>query len=253
MSGGRRLGQNFIVNPFYIARLLLLSDIKSDDIVLEIGTGYGELTKKLCEKANIVISYEIDKKLFKNSQKRLTKYNNLILINGDALKTNYMFNKVVSNLPFYISKRFIYWLITKSFTSATVTLQKDFVEKLIAQPSSKNYKAISVIAQLAFKINIYDKIPPTAFYPIPKVFSYIVKFEPKNQFVLNDSLIKIINFIFTFRGKKVRTMIKHLSKNNFYNVERECKNLNINVNVEHFTPQECLYIAKILLNQKLFS
>lgn len=248
MNYNKKLGQNFIVNPFYLERLIFLSDVKPDDIILEIGTGYGELTKKLCEKANTVISYEIDKKLFKNSQRMLAKYNNLVLINGDALKTNYNFNKVVSNLPYYISKRFIYWLVTKSFTSATVTLQKDFVEKLIAQPSSKNYKAISVIAQLAFKISVYDIIPPTAFYPVPKVFSYIVKFEPKNQYILNESLIKNINLIFTFRGKKVRTVIKHLSKNNFYfynNLERECKNLN--ERIENLTPNECLSIAKILL------
>lgn len=249
MSYSKKLGQNFIVNPFYLERLVLLSDVKSDDIILEIGTGNGELTKKLCEKANTVISYEIDKKLFKNSQRMLAKYNNLILINGDALKTNYTFNKVVSNLPYYISKRFIYWLVTKSFTSATVTLQKDFVEKLIAQPSSKSYKAISVIAQLAFKINVYDIIPPTAFYPVPKVFSYIVKFEPKNQYILNKSLIKNINLIFTFRGKKIRTVIKHLSKNNFFynNLESEFKNLNLNERIENLTPHECFSIAKILL------
>lgn len=245
MNYNKRLGQNFVVNPFYIERLLLLSDVKPNDIVLEIGTGYGELTKRLCEKANTVISYEIDKKLFKESQKILAKYRNLILINGDALKTNYKFNKMVSNLPYYISKRFVYWLTSKSFSSATVTMQKDFVEKLITQPSSKNYKAISVIAQLAFKIDVYDKIPPTAFYPIPKVSSYIVKFEPKNQHILNDDLIKNINFLLTFRGKKVRAVIKHLNKNNFYtNLER---NLNLDARVEHLTPQECFSIAKILL------
>ncbi|MGB9724938.1 MAG: 16S rRNA (adenine(1518)-N(6)/adenine(1519)-N(6))-dimethyltransferase RsmA [Nitrososphaeria archaeon] len=254
MKSNKRLGQHFIVDPLYIERIISISEISSDDIVLEIGTGYGTLTKRLCEKAKIVISYEIDERLFDISQKLLKSYNNLILLNDNALKTKYSFNKIVSNLPYYLSKKFVYWLIKKSFTSATVTLQKDFVEKLISTPSSTNYKAISVVSQLAFNINIYDKIPPTAFHPPPKVYSYIVKFEPKSQVKLDDSQIKIINQIFTFRGKKIRSLIKHFYKNKIYKIKlNENKIFNLEKRVEDLHPLECLSLAKFLLEQKIKS
>jgi 16S rRNA (adenine1518-N6/adenine1519-N6)-dimethyltransferase len=247
----KRLGQHFIVDPLYIERIISVSEISSDDVVLEIGTGYGVLTKRLCEKAKIVISYEVDKKLFEISQKLLKSYNNLILLNDDALKTEYSFNKIVSNLPYYISKKFVYWLTKKSFNIATVTLQKDFVEKLISTPSSKNYRAISVVAQLAFNINICDKIPPTAFYPPPKVYSYITKFEPKSQLILDDSQIKIINQIFAFRGKKVRSLIKHFYRDKFYKLNlNENKIFDLKKRVEELYPLECLSLAKFLLEQK---
>ncbi|MGD0330489.1 MAG: 16S rRNA (adenine(1518)-N(6)/adenine(1519)-N(6))-dimethyltransferase RsmA [Nitrososphaeria archaeon] len=243
---GQRLGQNFIADPYYLDRILSVAELNCSDIVLEIGTGYGDLTERLCKISDKVISYEIDRRLFSLAKERLSSCTSLVLVNGNGLKCDYFFNKIVSNLPYAISKDFIYWLMEKDIISATVILQKDFVEKLLAQPKAKNFRALSVIAQLSFKISVFDEVPPEAFNPIPKVYSSIVKFEPVNPQVINIRLRKQINLLFTFRGKKVNSVLKRLLKKP-YDLPREV-DLIRDERIEHLPPKSFLTLGNFLLS-----
>jgi len=247
MKHGQRLGQNFIVIPFYLERMVSIAEVGPSDVVLEIGTGYGDLTRLLCEKAQKVLSFEIDKKLYLQAKEKLASYKNLFLFNGDGLSCITNFNKIVSNLPYSISRKFIYWLASKTFQSATVMLQKDFVKKLTSQPGTKSYRAVSVISQLAFKFSLFDEVPPIAFHPVPKVHSVILKIEPVNQ-PLNELLIKRINYLSTFRGKKVNTMLKHMSCTNLTN-ENGITSLK-EKRIESLLPDEYLALA-IFLSEKI--
>lgn len=245
MKYNRRFGQNFIANPYYLNRILSIAELKDNDTILEIGTGYGDLTEHLCKISHKVISYEIDRRLFYMAKDRLSSYKNLVLVNGNGLKCDYFFNKIVSNLPYNISKIFVYWLMENNFVSATVMLQKDFIEKLLAQPKVKNYRALSVIAQLSFRISVYDEVPPEAFYPAPKVYSCIVKFEPVNPPVVNIRLRKQINKIFTFRGKKVNFILKRLIQKPYF-LPHEIELIK-EERIEHLSPQSCLILGNFLL------
>jgi len=242
----RWLGQNFMANPHYLDRILSIAELKDSDTILEIGTGYGDLTERLCKISYKIISYEIDRRLFSLAKNKLSSYKNLVLVNGNGLKCDYFFNKVVSNLPYTISKEFVYWLIEKNVVSATVMLQKDFIEKLLAQPKAKNYRALSVIAQLSFRISVYDEVPPKAFYPIPKVYSCIVKFEPVGHPIVNVRLRKQINQLFTFRGKKVNFILKRLLQKP-YSLPSEIE-LMKEERIEHLSPPNCLVLGNFLLS-----
>lgn len=246
MKHGRRLGQNFIADPYYLDRILSVAELKCDDTILEIGTGYGDLTERLCKISDKVISYEIDRRLFSLAKERLSSCTNLVLVNGNGLKCDYSFNKLVSNLPYAISKDFIYWLMEKDIMSATVILQKDFVEKLLAQPKAKNFRALSVITQLSFKISVFDEVPPEAFNPIPKVYSRIVKFEPVNPQVIDIRLRKQINLLFTFRGKKVNSVLKRLPQKPCA-IPREV-DLIRDERIEHLPPKSLLTLGNFLLS-----
>ncbi|MGQ9781718.1 MAG: 16S rRNA (adenine(1518)-N(6)/adenine(1519)-N(6))-dimethyltransferase RsmA [Nitrososphaeria archaeon] len=244
MKHKHRLGQNFMIDHYYLDRIILISAIKPDDIILEIGTGYGVLTERLCKESNRVISYEIDKRLFWLAKKKLSNFKNLTLVNGDGLKSTVKFTKVVSNLPYSISRAFIYWLMQRDFVSATVILQDDFLEKLLAEPNSRNYRAISVASQLSFKTLVYDRIPPEAFYPPPKVHSRIVKIEPIKPMVLDKQMTMQINQLFTFRGKKTYSVIKHYLGRSLI-LNRKIKLLR-EKRIQNLSPQECLTLIKFL-------
>lgn len=241
MKRSQQLGQNFIVTPFYLERMLSIAEVDSSDVVLEIGTGYGCLTSLLCEKAQKVLSFEIDKKLYLCAKEKLSSYKNLLLFNADGLSCVDSFNKVVSNLPYSISRRFIYWLASKTFQSATVMLQKDFVKKLMSPPGTKSYRAVSVISQLAFKLSLFDEVPPVAFRPVPKISSVILKIEPVNPPFLNDFLIKRINYLSTFRGKKVNAIVKQMPFVDLKNIS-DLKEKRI----ESLSPDEYLMLATFL-------
>ncbi|MEM3403557.1 MAG: rRNA adenine N-6-methyltransferase family protein [Nitrososphaeria archaeon] len=244
MKHSQQLGQNFVVMPFYLERMLSIAEIAPSDIVLEIGTGYGCLTSLLCEKAKKVLSFEIDKKLYLYSKEKLSSYKNLLLFNADGLSCTEGFNKVVSNLPYSISKRFIYWLALKTFQSATVMLQKDFVKKIMSPPGTKHYRAVSVISQLAFKLSLFDEVPPVAFNPVPKVHSMILKIEPVNPPLLNEFLMRMINYLSTFKGKKVNAIIK---KTPFTDLN-DIKNISglKEKRIETLSPDEYLMLATFL-------
>ena len=166
-----RYGQNFLVNEDVVNKFITYSSITSLDSVYEIGTGNGILTKHLCEKANSVVSSEIDSNLYNSSLSKLSKYSNLTLLNIDGLKYDGEFDIFVSSLPYSESERFIYWLINQQFKHAVVILQKEFTDKLLSITNLGSYRSISVITQYCFDIDPIEILPPSNFQPRPKVYS----------------------------------------------------------------------------------
>jgi len=228
MKRRRLFGQHFMLDKELLDKMVRLLNIGSEDVVFEIGTGRGELTERLANKAKKVITYEIDKELYEEAKKRLSNFKNVKVILGDAFKSRRSFDLLISNLPYSRSSDFINWLAKRKFKRALVTLQKEFVDKLLAKPGDKRYRAISVIAQLAFKITIIEEIRREAFFPPPKISSYLVLIEPKR--ILKDT--NLIKFLFSFRGKKISSVLKKLGKEKELKEER----------VEKLTPEDFLRI-----------
>ena len=212
----KNLGQIFLVDKNIAQLEVKQADIKSDDIVLEIGPGTGILTKFLAEKAKRVIAIEIDKKLINNLRKILPE--NVDLINGDVLKIDFKtlpkFNKIVSNLPFYISSLFTFKFLDYDFEIAILIYQKEFAERLVASPGSKNYSRLSVSLYYKATGKIIRTIPKTCFKPQPKVDSSMIKIIPRKSppfNVINEKFFyNLTKNLFNYRRKKIRKILNTL-------------------------------------------
>ena len=178
------------------------------DIVFEIGTGLGILTPLLCENAQKVISVDADRNLIKKAKSELIKFDNLLLKWGDGFKQKDEFSIFVSNLPYSKSKDAIEWLAQNSFSHGVIMVQKEFAEKLVA--TSKNRRAISIIATYSLDIKKISDVGKNNFSPPPKIDSVILQISKKT--IIDKKLVSIINDIFSYRRKTVKNILKQFNK-----------------------------------------
>jgi len=210
MNKQKKLGQNFLKSKLIAKFIVDSAKISKNDLVLEIGTGRGILIPYLIETGAEIVSVEKDKKLFCIITKKFSNYQNLSLKYGDGFKINQDFSILVSNLPYSQSRTAIEWLLQKKFTKAIVMLQKDFVEKLVE--SGKNRRAISILTDYGFNIEILKGIKKSNFSPEPKIDSVIIQITQKRQ--VKKELILIVNKLFSYRRKTVQNILKNFGKNN---------------------------------------
>jgi len=203
------LGQHFLNSQNIAKSIITEAKITKKDVVFELGTGLGVLTPLLCEQAKKVISVDADEKLVRSAKSKFSKINNLVLKSGDGFMTQDTFSIFVSNLPYSRSKDAIEWLAQSTFSHGVIMVQKEFAEKLVAK-SSKNRKAISIIATHAFEISVVSKVGKNNFSPPPKVDSVILKIIKKNS--INDEIIQTINKIFSYRRKTIKNILKQFNK-----------------------------------------
>ena len=202
------LGQHFLNSKSIAEFIVKEARISKTDVVFEIGTGLGILTPLLCKNAQKVISIDADQNLIKKAKSKFTQFNNLILKSGDGFKQKDEFSIFVSNLPYSKSKAAIEWLAQNSFSHGVIMVQKEFAEKLIA--TSKNRRAISIIATYAFDIEKISNIGKNNFSPPPKVDSVILKISKKT--IMDKNLVSTINDIFSYRRKTVKNILKQFNK-----------------------------------------
>ncbi len=205
----KKLGQHFLNSNSIAKSIVSEAKITKNDIVFELGTGLGILTPLLCEKANKVISIDVDEKLVRNAKSKFSDIDNLILKSGDGFKIKDYFSIFVSSLPYSKSKDAIEWLAQTSFSHGVIMVQKEFADKLLTN-SSKNRKAVSIIANYAFEITNISKVGKNNFSPPPKVDSVILKITQKNT--MKKDLIQTINKIFSYRRKTVKNILKQFNK-----------------------------------------
>lgn len=175
------LGQRFLVKKEVVNEILEAAGVSHDDIVLEVGPGRGILTEALAERAKKIIAVEKDARLSNYLERLFAGRKNVTIIEGDILKSDpkeygllagkY---KIVANLPYYLSSRFLRLFLEKSPQphSMTLMLQYEVAKRLAAVPSQMNLLALSV--QAYGRVRLIRKIPASYFKPRPKVDSAIV-------------------------------------------------------------------------------
>ncbi|MDC0154391.1 rRNA adenine N(6)-methyltransferase family protein [Nitrosopumilus sp.] len=202
------LGQHFLNSKSIAEFIVKEARISETDVVFEIGTGLGILTPLLCKNAHKVISVDADENLIKKAKSKFLEFDNLVLKSGDGFKKRDIFSIFVSNLPYSKSKDAIEWLAENSFSHGVIMVQKEFAEKLLA--TSKNRRAISIIATHAFDIEKISDVGKNNFSPPPKVDSVILKISKKTT--MDKKLILTINDIFSYRRKTVKNILKQFDK-----------------------------------------
>jgi len=187
----KRLGQNFLIDKSVLKKIIQASELKPNDIVLEIGPGLGILTLKLAKLVKKVIAVEKDKKMCKVLLEMLDAGNvrNVKVVNKDILKIpNYelqiMNYKLIANLPYYITSPVIRKFLEANPPAGgsklmVLMIQKEVAQRIIAQPPHMNLLAISV--QFYAKPEIVSYVNKKSFWPQPKVDSAILRITPRKN------------------------------------------------------------------------
>lgn len=207
-------------------KLVNYSNLKENDIVLDIGAGLGYLTKFLAKRCKKVVAVEKDNALAKILENQLQNWDNVSVIIDDILKTNLpKFNKIISIPPYYLSSNLIEWLVLQNVECAVFILQDAFVKKLSAAPNSQEYSWQTVITQYYTYVDQMDLIPPEKFYPKPEVDSKIVRIKPNiNRRVLIEEyslFSKLVKHLFSNRNRKLVNTVQSFlkSKYNFSKID----------------------------------
>ncbi|KAF8396245.1 hypothetical protein HHK36_017860 [Tetracentron sinense] len=178
-------GQHILKNPLLVDTIVQKSGIKSTDVILEIGPGTGNLTKKLLEVGKMVIAVELDPRMVLELQRRFqgTPFSNrLKVIQGDVLKCDLpYFDICVANIPYQISSPLTFKLLAHrpAFRCAVIMFQREFAMRLVAQPGDNLYCRLSVNTQLLARVSHLLKVGKNNFRPPPKVDSSVVRIEPR--------------------------------------------------------------------------
>lgn len=178
----KKLGQNFLIDSHIVQGIVDAAEINAGDKVLEIGPGIGTLTQGLAEAGANVTAVELDKKLPAVLNETLKGYDNVKIVPGDILKVNIKEImgegefKVAANLPYYITTPILMTLLERHLpiTNMVTMVQKEVAERMIAEPDSKAYGALSVAVQYYTEPKIVLDVPPRSFIPAPEVDSVVI-------------------------------------------------------------------------------
>jgi len=231
-----RRGQNFLVDLNLVDLLVKSAAIGPDDVVLEVGTGTGVVTERSSALAAHVVTAEIDPRLAQLARERLVDRTNVTLVEGDALAGKHRFAPalldavdaalaasprgrllLVANLPYCVATPVISNLLARPrpFDAAVVTVQREMAERMTAVAGTHSYNALSVWVGAQCRGEIVRVLPPSVFWPRPKVDSAIVRLdlEPERRAAIGD-LARFHDFVrdvFCHRRKVLRGVLLRLA------------------------------------------
>jgi 16S rRNA (adenine1518-N6/adenine1519-N6)-dimethyltransferase len=217
LHADKRLGQNFLQDPFALEAIASAAEIQPTDTVLEIGPGLGSLTRYLATSAKQVIAVELDRDLLIPLRAVIAPYHNVQVIHGDILKLspqklitekNYI---VAANIPYYITSAVIRHLLESDAKPRRIvlTVQREVAERICAKPGEMSLLALSV--QVYGNPRIAARIPAEAFFPAPKVDSAVLSVDiypsPLIKSELIESFFKMIKAGFSQKRKTLRNSL----------------------------------------------
>ena len=183
----KRLGQNFLIDPNIVRKIVALAELGPSDHVLEIGPGRGILTEALCRAAGRVTAVEVDPRLHAYLEIRQAELPNVKLVCEDALaypvENLPMGTVVVANLPYNISTPLLFRLLDQRdrFLRMVLMLQNEVADRLVAKLDGSDYGVLSVMAQYAAEIRKAFRVSAQCFRPRPEVGSAVVLLRTKER------------------------------------------------------------------------
>ena len=215
-SFSKSFGQNFLTDRNILEKIVEVSAVGKDYGVIEIGPGFGVLTKFLLEKAGKVVSIEIDTRLKEVLDYTLSEYDNFEFVQSDALKIDLkkLIEKkfpqkkivVVANLPYYVTTPIITKLLESDLDleSITIMVQKEVAQRLVADENSKDNSSISLFVKYYADANIAFNVSRNVFVPAPNVDSAVVNMRlKKERFECEKTMFKLIKNGFENRRKTI--------------------------------------------------
>ena len=262
ITANKNYGQNFLIDENIVNSIVDFANISKDDVVIEIGPGFGTLTSELLQKAGKVICIELDKKMLDILKDRFSFYDNFELIHDDVLKVNlqallsenlqnFKTTKVVANLPYYITTPIIMKLLEDKLPlqSITVMVQKEVAERLTEAPGGKNCGAITYSIHYYTNPERVIDVPNTSFIPSPKVDSSVIRLtlldEPRVSPRNEDLFFRIIKTAFLQKRKTLLNtlLIGKLGTREFLEEMLNELNIDLKIRGEKLSLEEFAKIA----------
>ena len=214
MRARKRFGQHFL-EPAWVDKVVRAIDPKADEVFIEIGPGRGALTRPLAARAKAVVAYEIDRDLA--AELRAEGLPNVTVVEGDFLETLNPDSQIPSpeslrvagNLPYNVASPIMFKLAELfaaglPFADATLMLQREVADRLVAKPGTREYGVLSVLLQHVADIQLILKLPAGAFRPPPKVLSALVRLRfhaPDPAVASAEIFADLVRSVFTRRRK----------------------------------------------------
>lgn len=220
----KSLGQNFLIDEQVIEDIMEGAEVGPEDCILEVGPGIGVMTQALAERAEKVVSVELDSSLLPVLDETLAAHDNVVIVNDDILKVDVRelidreFQgrrpKVVANLPYYVTTPIIMMFLEEGLpvTDIVVMVQKEVADRIVSGPGNKIYGALSVAVQFYADPCVIVKAPKGLFMPQPKVDSVVVRMrildQPKVDVKDRQLFFRVVKAAFGMRRK---TLLNALS------------------------------------------
>ena len=265
----KRLGQSFLEDRNITAKIVAISDIKSDDIVVEIGSGLGIMTAMIAMEAEKVIALEVDKYMVDILREELKNHSNVEIVQTDVLKYDFSSDhpehpskklKVIGNIPYNISSQILFRLIEfrDNISSMILMFQKEVAERITASPGTKEYGILSVIVSMYTKPSLEMTVPGSCFYPKPNVDSSVLKMTVREVPLFNiknpDFFSKLVKLAFSKRRK---TLLNNLTGSDLFKSPKkdvaeilELLGIDSNRRGETLTAEEFGKLSNALLSAK---
>ena len=227
-----QLGQNFLADLNLVELLVRSADVGPRDVVLEVGTGAGSVTSLVAPLAAAVVTVEIDGSLYQLAGEELHRFANVAMLNTDALAGKHRINpevlaavdaamaaapdrrfKLVANLPYNVATPVLSNLLAldRPPETMTATIQKELADRIVARPGTRDYGALSIWMQSQCQTELVRILPPSVFWPRPKVHSAIVqvRFDPALRARISDRTFfhGFIRAMFLHRRKFLRSQL----------------------------------------------
>lgn len=209
----RSLSQNLLKDPNLLRKLVRLAGIGSDDVVVEIGSGQGDLTVRLAEAARFVYAVELDRAFEAYLARVQRDSGNVRLILEDIMKVSISelsgghMVRVVGNIPYHLTGDILFKLLEEKHVvrDAHLTVQREVAERIASHPRSRNYGALSVIFQLYASVKIRLYLKAALFVPPPKVDSAFVSIVFRDgEAAADPRLIDFVKLCFFYKRKYLR-------------------------------------------------
>lgn len=222
----KRFGQNFLIDDGVIHAIVNALHPQPADMLVEIGPGLGALTRPLLDRIPHLHAVELDRDIVARLQKTWPA-ERLTLHSCDALKFDFgalgSSLRIIGNLPYNISTPLLFHLMAYSahIRDMTFMLQKEVVERMVAEPSTSDYGRLTLMLQRRFHLEWLLTVPPAAFNPPPKVESAVVRLIPKTAVEITpldeDVFARIVAAAFSQRRKTLRNTLGSLFKPDDFN------------------------------------
>ncbi|MCB0720757.1 MAG: ribosomal RNA small subunit methyltransferase A [Ignavibacteriae bacterium] len=254
------LGQNFLVDNNIARKIISSLDIAEGDNVLEIGPGHGALTKFLVEKDCNYSAVELDKSIYENLQQEYGDKINLVhkdflKLTGQEIRS--LFNnkskiKIIGNIPYNITSEILFRIfdMRDDISIAIMMMQKEVAHRLTAKPNTKDYGILAVQTGLYSDVKILFNVPPTAFFPKPRVHSSVVKFRLKDIKIKNEDLFKtVVRTSFGQRRKVMSNSLKQFFEES--GIDINSINFDFSRRPESLTIDEFLHLTNLISKKRV--